>query len=228
MSQHKYGVHDLKINDIFDAVMERSITSKELTEFIAEQWKNCSFFLKYDDINSLKTRIDAEARGVSCSFHGRINQAISSSRHIYGSHDTVSARLVFDPPVENPKLEEIEPHTHPVASIILVIHGSGEFFLVFNEKKNKHFIRMVLLPGAVVCFPASVVHAMKPGNQGICTLNVTDRQNQPPCRENYPFSADTNSFQLLSNSNFSRVAYISDNLETENYCDFIKSNTSKG
>lgn len=225
MSRHIHKTCNLKLNDIFDAVLDRSITSKNLAEFIAEQWKNRSFFGKYDDIGSLKTRINADAKLVPCSFHGRANQPISSSRHIYGSHDTVSARVVFDPPTENQKLEEIEPHTHPVASIVYVIDGGGEFFLIFDNKKNKHFVRVVLSPGAAVCFPASIVHTMKPGNQGICTLNITDRQNQPPYRENYSFNIGANSSQILSNPDFLKIACIPNNLKIENYCDFIRSGT---
>lgn len=221
-SRHK--VLNQNIGEILEAIFDKTLTSKILSEFVARQWHGHNFVFKYDDIDTFKTKIDAEAKKVLTSFHGRNNQPISSSSHIYGSHNTASARLVFDPPIENPGLEGIEAHTHPVASIIVVTEGDGEFFLLFNERK-KHCVRVSLSPGIVVCFPAWVVHTMTPGNNGIYTLNITDRQNQPPYRNNYSLDRNENPFQLLPALDFAKAANIPENLKLEDYHNFIKENT---
>lgn len=110
--------------------------------------------------------------------HGRYEQPLSISQHLFGDEDHISARLVYDPPKNNQY--PLEYHSHPVDTVIVVVSGSGVFSFIYDSKKS---IDIDLRPGTTLFFPSNTVHTIKEvGNEGLETLNITDRLNQPTYR----------------------------------------------
>ncbi len=112
--------------------------------------------------------------------HGRHEQPLSISQHLFGDDNHVSARLVYDPPKQNNQAP-LEYHFHPVDTVIIVVSGSGIFSFICNDSKQP--IDIDLRPGKALFFPSNTVHTIKEvGNEGLETLNITNRLNQPRYR----------------------------------------------
>lgn len=210
----------LKADNIVNEILNKNIESKKFIEHVLGQWKRRQFVTQCGEISALQARITSYAEGIRASFHGRKNQPLSTSCDLFGGSDTVSARLVFDPLTDKRATEGVEPHIHPVASIIVVTQGNGEFFLLYVGGRRRHYIRVPLTPGTVVSFPAGVVHTMKPGNEGIQTLNVTDRQNLPPGRGDHNLAWQVQTMPLCFAMDFSTPADIPEDAEHVDYLAF--------
>lgn len=181
--ESKLSATRASVNNVVGRILERTIDRRTFISYVSEQWDNCRFVSQCDYHNStLEKKVELYARLARPTFHGRANQLLSTCRQLFGGIGEISGRLVFDPPTNKVASEGIEPHTHPVASLIVVTQGGGDFFLLFSQKKRIIYVRAPLTIGTVVCFPAGVIHTMQPGSKGIQTLNVTDRENLPPLR----------------------------------------------
>lgn len=105
---------------------------------------------------------------------------MSISQHLFGDENHISARLVYDPPKQNNQYP-LEHHSHPVDTVIFVVNGSGVFSFIYDDTKKA--IDIDLKPGTTLFFPSNTVHTIKEvGNEGLETLNITDRLNQPSYR----------------------------------------------
>ncbi len=112
--------------------------------------------------------------------HGRYDQPLSISQHLFGDDNHISARLVYDPPKQNNQAP-LEYHSHPVDTVLVVVSGSGIFSLLRNDSKQP--IDIDLTPGTTLFFPSNTVHTIKEvGNDGLEILNITNRLNQPSYR----------------------------------------------
>ncbi|MBD2604510.1 cupin domain-containing protein [Scytonema hofmannii FACHB-248] len=113
--------------------------------------------------------------------HGRHEQPLSISQHLFGDENHVSARLVYDPPPKQDNQAPLEYHSHPVDTVIVIVSGSGIFSFICNDSKQP--IDIDLRPGKTLFFPSNTVHTIKEvGNEGLETLNITNRLNQPSYR----------------------------------------------
>jgi quercetin dioxygenase-like cupin family protein len=172
------------IDELLVAVLDRTITRAELREFVIAQWNAKRFAFRSEDIAAWVSKVVALAEKAGVTHHGRPNQPVCPSRHLFGDAASVAARLVFDPPSSPEQPETIEFHTHPVESVIVVLRGAGNYRMCHRDAAGRDVIVDVpLKAGSVVCFPGNVVHTIECGPEGIETLNVTDRLNQPAWRD---------------------------------------------
>jgi hypothetical protein len=172
------------IDDVLRAVLDRSISRDEFSRFVLDQWKARRFGFHMGDRAAVAGRLAQLAASATLTHHGRPDQPVCPSRHLFGDDDSVAARLVFDPPSTPEAPEEIEFHTHPTESIIAITQGSGSYLMVHRHQDGSEVVVDVpLRAGSVVCFPADVVHTIVCGPDGIETLNITDRLNQPAWRD---------------------------------------------
>ncbi|WP_414623830.1 cupin domain-containing protein [Calothrix sp. CCY 0018] len=112
--------------------------------------------------------------------HGRHDQPLSISQHLFGDENRISARLVYDP-LKQDNQAPLEYHSHPVDTVIVVVSGSGIFSFICNDSKQS--IDIDLRPGKTLFFPSNIVHTIKEvGDDGLETLNITNRLNQPSYR----------------------------------------------
>jgi hypothetical protein len=178
------GFRFSSIDDVLRAVLDRAISRAEFSRFVLDQWKGRRFAFNMADraaVSGQVARLSADAR---VTHHGRPEQPVCPSRHLFGDDDTVAARLVFDAPASPETPGEIEFHTHPTESIIAITGGSGSYLMCHRDADGAEVVVDVpLSPGSVVCFPAHVVHTIVIGPDGIETLNITDRLNQPAWRD---------------------------------------------
>ncbi|AUB44935.1 Cupin domain protein related to quercetin dioxygenase (plasmid) [Nostoc flagelliforme CCNUN1] len=87
---------------------------------------------------------------------------------------------MYDPPQQDNQAP-LEYHSHPVDTVIVVVSGSGIFSFIFNDGKQP--LDIDLKPGKTLFFPSNTVHTIKEvGNEGLETLNITNRLNQPSYR----------------------------------------------
>ncbi|HYU14493.1 MAG TPA: hypothetical protein VEL05_00410 [Candidatus Acidoferrum sp.] len=178
------------IDDVLTSVLDRSISRGEFRRFVLDHWEARRFAFHTAEGARLAAKVAALAADAPLTHHGRPDQPVCPSRHLFGDDDSVAARLVFDAPESAETPEAIEFHTHPTESIIAVMKGSGCYQMCHRDDDGEEVVVDVpLTAGSVVCFPADVVHTIVVGADGIETLNITDRLNQPawrddPSREN--------------------------------------------
>jgi hypothetical protein len=172
------------IDDVLAAVLERAMSREAFRGFVRHRWEARRFAFRAADPAGLAARVAALAAGARITHHGRPDQPVCPSRHLFGDDDSVSARLVFDPPESPETPAPIEFHTHPADSIIAVVSGSGSYRMCRRDADGSDVVIDVpLSAGSVVCFPADVIHTIVIGPDGIETLNLTDRLNQPAWRD---------------------------------------------
>jgi hypothetical protein len=172
------------IDELLGAVLDRSVTSAQLQDFVIAQWNARRFAFRSGAIDAWVPKVAGLAEHAGVTYHGRRDQPICPSRHLFGDDERVAARVVFDPPSSADRPEAIEFHTHPVESVIAVLRGGGSYRMCHRDGSGRDVIVDVPLEaGSVVCFPRDVVHTIDCGEQGIETLNITDRLNQPAWRD---------------------------------------------
>jgi hypothetical protein len=172
------------IDELLGDVLDRTVTRAQLRELVIAQWNARRFSFHSELRAAWVGKVAALAENAGVTYHGRPDQPVCPSRHLFGDDTSVAARLVFDPPSSPERPEPIELHTHPVESVIVVLRGGGSYRVCHRDTAGRDVIVDVPLEaGSVVCFPASVVHTIECGQQGIETLNITDRLNQPAWRD---------------------------------------------
>ena len=180
MTSHAWS----SIDALVSAVLDRTVTGAELQEFVVAQWNAKRFAFRAEPSAAWLPKVAALAETAGVTYHGRRDQPVCSSRHLFGDRERVAARVVFDPPSSPGQPETIEFHTHPVESVIAVLRGDGSYRMCHRDAGGRDVIVDVpLAVGSVVCFPRDVVHTIDCGPQGIETLNITDRLNQPAWRQ---------------------------------------------
>lgn len=172
------------VDELLAAVLDRTVTPAQLRELVIAQWNARRFAFRSRAGAAWIAGVAALAEGAGVTHHGRRDQPVCPSRHLFGDDACVAARLVFDPPNSLERPETIEFHTHPVASVIAVLRGGGSYRMCHRDTAGRDVIVDVPLEtGSVVCFPGDVVHTIECGQHGIETLNITDRLNQPAWRD---------------------------------------------
>jgi len=92
-------------------------TSREdFSSYVKDIWNSNEGFVKtYDAPESIRDYIWRLSFDKLITEHGRPEQPLSISQHLFGDENSVSARLVYDPPVTHGR-ESLEYHTHPVGT----------------------------------------------------------------------------------------------------------------
>jgi len=176
------------IDELLCAVLDQTATSAQLQQFVLAHWSARRFAFRSDALATLSPKLAMLAGAADVTYHGRPDQPVCPSRHLFGDHDRVAARLVFDPPTSRERPEPVEFHTHPVDSVIAILRGGGSYLVCHRDATGRTVVVDVPLePGSVVCFPRDVAHTIECGPQGIETLNITDRLNQPAWRDDPTF-----------------------------------------
>lgn len=165
------------IKDIF----YHNISSKNFSLYIKNIWESEEGCVKYyHDPGFFCLDIWHLSFDELITEHGRHDQPLSISQHLFGDENHISARLVYDPPQQDNQAP-LEYHSHPVDTVIVVVSGSGIFSFIFND--GKQLLDIDLKPGKTLFFPSNTVHTIKEvGNKGLETLNITNRLNQPSYR----------------------------------------------
>jgi hypothetical protein len=172
------------IDELVGAALDQTLTRAQLREFVTAQWNAKRFAFRCERLPTWAPKIAALAEQAGVTHHGRPDQPVCPSWHLFGDAASVAARLVFDPPNSPQQPEPIEFHTHPVDSVILVVRGGGSYRMCHRDAAGRDVVVDVPLEaGSVVCFPGDVVHTIECGAEGIETLNITDRLNQPAWRD---------------------------------------------
>jgi len=172
------------IDDLLGAVLDQSVTRAQLREFVIAQWSAKRFAFRSEPGAAWLAKAAALTEAAGVTHHGRPDQPVCPSRHLFGDDARVAARVVFDPPNSPERPEAIEFHTHPVDSVIAVLRGGGSYRICQRDAAGRDVVVDVPLEaGTVVCFPREVVHTIECGHQGVETLNLTDRLNQPAWRD---------------------------------------------
>jgi len=172
------------IDELLGAVLDRTVTRAQFREFVIAQWNAKRFAFQSGAITAWITAVAALAERAGVTHHGRADQPVCPSRHLFGDDASVAARVVFDPPNSPERPETIEFHIHPVESVIVVLRGSGSYRMCHQDPAGRDVVVDVpLAAGSVVCFPGDIVHTIECGSEGIETLNITDRLNQPAWRD---------------------------------------------
>jgi hypothetical protein len=172
------------IDELLGAVLDRTVTRAQLQEFVLAQWHAKRFAFRSGAIATWIARVAALSEQAGVTYHGRPDQPICPSRHLFGDEASVAARVVIDPPNSPERPETIEFHTHPVESVIVVLNGGGSYCMCHHDAAGREVVVEVPLEaGSVICFPGDIVHTIECGPQGIETLNITDRLNQPAWRD---------------------------------------------
>jgi acyl-CoA synthetase (AMP-forming)/AMP-acid ligase II len=179
------------IDELLGAVLDRTVTGAQLQAFVIAQWNAKRFAFHAEAMAAWIPKVAALAERAGVTHHGRPDQPVCPSRHLFGDHERVAARVVFDPPSSPERPETVEFHTHPVESVIAVLRGGGSYRMCHRNTTGRVVVVDVpLQAGSVVCFPRDVIHTIECGPQGIETLNITDRLNQPAWRDD-PTLLDT-------------------------------------
>jgi mannose-6-phosphate isomerase-like protein (cupin superfamily) len=170
---------------LLQSFFPHQISRKDFSFYVKDMWNsNKGFVTTYDDPEFLRDCIWRLSFDKLITEHGRPEQPLSISQHLFGNENSVSARLVYDPPVTHGR-ESLEYHTHPVDTIIIVIGGSGIYSFIRDDYIQT--IDVDLSPGKILFFPANTVHTIKQiGLDGLETLNITDVLNQPSYRNEFP------------------------------------------
>jgi hypothetical protein len=172
------------IDELLDAILDQSVTRAQLQEFVIAQWNAKRFAFRSEALAAWAPKVAALAERAGVTHHGRPDQPVCPSRHLFGDDGSVAARLVFDPPNSPERPETIEFHTHPVESVIAVLRGGGSYRMCHRDDAGRDVVVDVPLEaGSVVCFPGNIVHTIECGPEGVETLNITDRLNQPAWRD---------------------------------------------
>jgi hypothetical protein len=172
------------IDELLSAVLDQTVTSAQLQAFVLAHWSANRFAFRTDALAALAPRLATLIAAAGVTYHGRPEQPVCPSTHLFGDRDRVAARVVFDPPTSPERPEPVEFHTHPVDSVIAILRGSGSYLLCHHDPTGRAVVVDVpLVAGSVVCFPRDVVHTIECGPDGIETLNITDRLNQPAWRD---------------------------------------------
>lgn len=172
------------IDDLLGTVLDRMVPRAQLQAFVVAQWSARRFAFHAEAMAVWLPKVAALAERAGVTHHGRPEQPVCPSRHLFGDHERVAARVVFDPPSSPERPEAVEFHTHPVDSVIGVLRGSGSYRVCHQTAAGRAVVVDVPLePGSVVCFPRDVIHTIECGPQGIETLNITDCLNQPAWRD---------------------------------------------
>jgi hypothetical protein len=172
------------IDELLGAVLDQSVSRAQLREFVVAQWDARRFAFRAELGAAWLARVASLAETAGVTYHGRPDQPVCPSRHLFGDRERVAARLVFDPPNSPERPEPIEFHTHPVDSVIAVLRGGGSYRVCQRDGAGRDVVVDVPLDaGMVVCFPGGVVHTIECGAHGVETLNITDRLNQPAWRD---------------------------------------------
>lgn len=161
-------------------VLCQKISREKFSLYVKNIWKSeKSGVMYYHDPSTFCLKIWHLSFDKLITEHGRYEQPLSISQHLFGDEDHISARLVYDPPKKNNQYP-LEYHSHPVDTVIVVVSGSGVFSFIYDSKKS---IDIDLRAGTTLFFPSNTVHTIKEvGNEGLETLNITDRLNQPTYR----------------------------------------------
>jgi long-chain acyl-CoA synthetase len=171
------------IDDFLGAILDQTVSSAELQHFVIVQWNAKRFAFCSDAMVTWLPRVAALAETASVTYHGRSDQPVCPSRHLFGDPESIAARVVLDPPntLEHP--ESIEFHAHPVDSLIVVLRGGGNYHVCHRGAAGSVVVAVPLMAGTVICFPRDVIHTIECGREGIETLNITSRLNQPAWRD---------------------------------------------
>ncbi|MDF5707931.1 MAG: cupin domain-containing protein [Nostoc sp. S4] len=162
-------------------ILSHNIAPEDFSLYVENIWKSKQGCVRYHpDPSSFCLDIWHLSFDKLITEHGRYEQPLSISQHLFGDENHVSVRLVYDPPKQNNQAA-LEYHSHPVDTVIIVVSGSGMFSLIYNDSKQP--IDIDLKPGKALFFPANTIHTIKKvGNEGLETLNITNRLNQPRYR----------------------------------------------
>jgi mannose-6-phosphate isomerase-like protein (cupin superfamily) len=177
----------MNVSMFLQAVFSRQISRQDFSQYVKQIWDSPQGFVSvYPDLESLRKIIWNLSKNQLITEHGRPKQPLSISQHLFGDQNSVSARLVYDPPITCGQ-EGLEYHTHPVDTVIIVIAGAGVYSFIGADDMqgtNIQGIDVDLTPGKILFFPANILHTIKQiGSDGLETLNITDVLNQPPYRE---------------------------------------------
>lgn len=171
----------MNLENFFQNIFSYKISQENFSAYVKKMWKReegC--VMHYHDPDFFRLDIWHLSFDELITEHGRHEQPLSISQHLFGDENNISARLVYDPPKQNNQAS-LEHHSHPVDSVIVVVTGSGVFSFICNN--TKQLIDIYLRPGKILFFPSNVVHTIKEvGNEGLETLNITNRLNQPRYR----------------------------------------------
>ena len=147
-------------------------------------------------------------------------QVASTSTLLYDND--FAARLVHDSAESKSRYNSfkqynIEPHYHPLDSILVVTscysHKGAEFILHDKRLGYDAVIRIPIRFGSIVFIPRLVSHTFLPSDNGLSTINITERYIRPsspgfsfpsPCDFDMARSylyADYNSLLRQKNSN---------------------------
>jgi len=171
------------IDELVAAVLDQTVTAAQLEAFVVAQWTARRFAFRAEP-SAWAGALAALMARAGVTHHGRRDQPICPSRHLFGDPARVAARVVFDPPNSPAQPEPVEFHTHPVDSVIAVLRGGGSYRMCHRDRTGRIVVVEVPLEvGAVVCFPREVIHTIECGPAGIETLNMTGRLNQPAWRD---------------------------------------------
>lgn len=203
-------------NKFIESILDEKISGKLFNRVVNKRWKDKQFIEKYDYPNYLREKIWKLSFDKLITEHGRIeDQPMSVSQHLFGDKSSIAARVTFDQ-YKIDKINCIEYHTHPVSSLVVVLDGECTYSVVYE---SKYIINVALKPGFCIYFPANVTHTIQNiGKNGLETLNITGKINQPPYRNSCEI---TNQSLIEPSKNFSKVAKIN-NLREIDYNDFIK------
>lgn len=165
-------------------ILSYNISRENFSLYVKNIWKSEEGCVMYHyDPDSFRIDIWHLSFDKLITEHGRHEQPLSISQHLFGDENHVSARLVYDPPKQDNQFS-LEYHSHPVDTVIVVVSGSGVFSFIRDD--NKQSFDVDIRPGATLFFPSNTVHTIKEvGNEGLETLNITDRLNQPSYRTEF-------------------------------------------
>ncbi|UJB73427.1 hypothetical protein HRE53_32880 (plasmid) [Acaryochloris sp. 'Moss Beach'] len=207
---YKYNSYKSIDNLLFN-ILDQEISSQYFSDFVRNEWHRYRFVFSCSEIKNLTKKILEFSSSIPESFHGRPDQPISKSQHFFGDKTEISSRFVNDFLASKDYPGEIELHTHPVDSIILVTEGYGSFIVKVRHEYTDYLISIPLTSGVAICFPSGTAHTMKLGGSSIHTFNITNRINQPPYRVESP-TQNNPSFPMPS-ENFSQPAIINPRLD---------------
>lgn len=205
-------------NKFIESILEEKISGDFFNRTVNKKWKDKQFIEKYEYPNYLREKLWKLSFDKLITEHGRIeDQPMSVSQHLFGDKKSIAARVTFDQ-YKIDKINCIEYHTHPVSSLVVVLDGECTYSVVY---KSKYIVNAVLEPGFCIYFPANVTHTIQNiGKNGLETLNITGKINQPPYRSN---CETTNQLLIEPSKNFSKVAKINNLIKIDRN-DFLKIN----
>ena len=205
----------MDLDTFLNSILDETIRSDTFSRLVNKIWQSEEGFVRfYSKPETLCPRLWQASNEALITEHGRPDQPLSISQHLFGGDHNVSARLVYDPPRDAGQ-RGLEYHSHPVDTVIFVVSGTGQYAFVRDPDSNEA-ITVDLAAGAVLFFPASTVHTIvEVGKDGLETLNATDRLNQPQYRD-----AKTTSVPIPSSVDFSET-HLHSPLKTIAYAHYL-------